>query len=63
MTLVLLIAAGVVLGLLALWGIFAGGRAINGNENLQTVLCAIALGLGLWWYCSMGYRVFPIPGF
>lgn len=60
MTLVLLVAAGVVLGLLVFWGIFAGGRAINGNENLQLVLLTIFFGLGLWWYCTMGYKVYPI---
>ena len=60
MTLVLLVAAGVVLGLFVLWAIVAGAREINGDENLQGVLGLILLGLGLWWYCSMGYKVFPI---
>ena len=58
--LVLLIAAGVVLGLLVFWAIFAGAREIHGNENLQGVLGLILIGLGLWWYFTMGYKVYPL---
>ena len=43
-----MIAAGVVLGLLLLWGIVAGARGVaNGNETLQAVLGIILCGLGL----------------
>ena len=46
MTLVVLIAAGVVLGLFVFWGIFAGARAIaSDNERVQAVLLFVALGV------------------
>jgi hypothetical protein len=60
MTLVLLVAAGVALGLIVFWIIFASAREIHGNENLQAVLSAIVLGLGFWWWWEMGYRVLPL---
>lgn len=60
MTLVLLIAAGVVLGLIVFWIIFAIVGEVRGNENLQAVLSAIVLGLGFWWWWEMGYRVLPL---
>jgi hypothetical protein len=58
--LMLLIAGGVLLGLLAFWIVFAIVGAIRDNENLQAALCAILFGLGAWWWWEMGYKVFPI---
>jgi hypothetical protein len=60
MTLVLLIAAGVVLGLIIFWIIAAIVRGVRGSENLQAVLSAAVLGLGFWWWWEMGYRVLPL---
>ena len=60
MTLVLLVAAGVVLGLIVFWIIFATARGVRDNENLQGVLSAIVVGLGFWWWWEMGYKVLPL---
>ena len=60
MLLALLVAAGVVLGLLVFWIIFAIVGKVRDNENLQGVLSAIVLGLGFWWWWEMGYKVFPL---